>query len=171
MPRTLAVLWHNLVPVTPATACCLSASPAKLVLASWPCSLHKQTVHLRKNKEPLVKGVKQKPETKKINSGSWKCHSAKTKSTEFLRQPKRNTVVSVTVPSARLQVLEICQRKAVYLIKIQLLLLAQWFHTIAFGYKTFSKVLQRCKLQELLSDVSVWDLISEPKLKLLGNFA
>lgn len=83
-----------------------SASPARLMLAPWLCSLHKQTAHLRKNKEPLVKGVRQKLETKKINTGSWKCHSAKTKSTEFLRQPKRNTVVSVTLPSARLQVLK-----------------------------------------------------------------
>lgn len=70
VPRILAVLWHNPVPVTPATACSISASPAKLMVASRLGFLHKETAHLRKNKEPLVKGVKQKPETKKINSGS-----------------------------------------------------------------------------------------------------
>lgn len=36
----------------------------------FPAPLLAQTVHLRKNKEQLVKGVKQKPKTKKINSGS-----------------------------------------------------------------------------------------------------
>lgn len=70
-PRSPGQWWpchtprHNAVPVTPATACSTSALPGKLVVASWPCFLHKQAAHLRKNKELLVKGVKKNPRQRK----------------------------------------------------------------------------------------------------------
>jgi len=40
------------------------AWPGKLAVGSWLCFLRKQTMPLRKNKEQLVKGAKQKAQDK-----------------------------------------------------------------------------------------------------------
>lgn len=43
------------------------AWPGKLAVGCWLCFLRKQPVHLRKNKEQLVKGAKQKAQDKTNN--------------------------------------------------------------------------------------------------------